>query len=71
MQDDSANGQAGVSQDLREKATLPVEIASSAQATQPIPASIVANLMRGKRSSTPEEQRFAIGSIVGASEWDT
>ena len=41
---------------------------SSSQATQPMPASIVAKRSFGKRDSTPEAQRFATGSMVGDSE---
>jgi len=43
-------------------------MASSSQGTQPMPASTVANFSFGKRSSTPEAQRFATGSIVGDRE---
>ena len=46
-------------------------MAPSSHGTQPMPASMVAKRSLGKRSSTPEAQRLATGSMVGDSECET
>ena len=44
-------------------------MASSIQATQPMPASMAPKRSLGWRSATPDAQMLMSGSIVGASEW--